>query len=212
MPDCSYCGAAFDDEGEYLDHLAAAHETELRAIDRRRLEQREDDDGGLPVGPLVLGGVIGVALLLVVYVTVFLGNGGSTGAGDVAQQPGEVGSAHEHGTINVTIDGRTLDFSRERYQLAADPFHFEGGTDVWHKHATGVTLEYAMSTLGIDVSEDSVSVNGTTYSASDPGTSITVTVNGEPVDPKRYVIQGEPAADAEQGDHIRIVVETNGTK
>lgn len=210
MPDCSYCGAAFDDEGEYLDHLAAAHETELRAIDRRRLEQREDDDGGLPVGPLVLGGVIGVALLLVVYVTVFLGNGGSTGAGDVAQQPGEVGSAHEHGTINVTIDGQTLDFSRERYQLAADRFHFEGGTEVWHKHATGVTLAYAMSTLDIDVSEDSVTFDGTTYSASDPETSITITVNGEPVDPETYVIQGESAgADAEQGDHIRIVVETS---
>jgi hypothetical protein len=211
MPDCSYCGDAFDAEGEYLDHLAAEHESELSAIDHRRLKQREDDDSGLPIGPLVLGGVIGVALLLVVYVTVFLGDGSSTAAGDVAQQPGEMGSAHEHGTINVTIDGRTLDFSRERYQLAADRFHFEDGTDVWHKHATGVTVEYAMSTLGIEVSENSVRFDGTTYNESDPGTSITITVNGEPVDPATYVVQGESAANAEQGDHIRIGVETNST-
>lgn len=212
MPDCSYCGEAFDAEGEYLDHLAAEHEGELSAIDRRRVDQREDDGGGLPVGPLVLGGVIGLALLLVVYVTFFLGDGGSAAAGDVAQQPGDLGSAHQHGTINVTIDGRTLDFTRERYQLAADRFHFEGGTDVWHKHASGVTIEFAMSTLGLEVSEDSVTFNGTTYDASDPGTSIAITVDGEPVDPQTYVMQGvQSAANARQGDHVRIVVQTNSS-
>lgn len=212
MPDCSYCEETFDAEGEYLEHLATEHETELSAIDRRRVEQRDDDDSGLPVGPLILGGVIGVALLLVVYVTLFLGDGSPAAAGDVAQEPGELDTAHEHGTIDVTIDGQTLDFSRERYQLAAQRFHFEGGTDIWHKHATGVTIEYAMSTLGIGVSEDSVTFDGTTYNESDPGTSITITANDEPVDPETYVIQGaQSAADAAQGDHVRIVVRTNSS-
>jgi len=212
MPECSYCGESFDDEGEYLDHLGAEHGGELSAIDQRRVGQREDDGGGLPLGPIVLGGVIGVALLLVVYVTFFLGGGSSAVAGDVAQEPGGMGSAHEHGTINVTIDGQTLDFTRERYQLEADRFHFEGGTDVWHKHATGVTIEFAMATLGIEVSEDSVTFDGTTYNESDPGTSITITADGEPVDPQTYVMQGVPSAtNAGQGDHIRIVVRTNSS-
>lgn len=211
MEECSYCGQSFDNEEAYLAHLAGEHEGELSAIDRRRVEGHgaEREGGGLPTGPLVLGVVLGVAVLLVVYVTLFMGSGAS--GADV----GQVGSAHEHGTINVTIDGETLDFSRDRYQVGETGnrrLHFEGGTAVWHKHATGITVEYALSVHGIQVTEDSVTVDGTTYRASDPGTEVTVEVNGEPVDPSEYVIQGASAASAaEQGDHIRVVVRTNGS-
>jgi hypothetical protein len=211
MEECSYCGQSFDDEGAYLAHLADEHEGELSAIDRRRVEGYEADreSGGLPTGPLVLGIVLGVAVLLVVYVTLFMGSGASDA--DV----GQAGTAHEHGTLNVTIDGETLDFSRDRYQARETGnrrFHFEGGTAVWHKHATGVTVEYALNAHGIQVSEDTVTVDGTTYRASDPGTEVVVEVNGESVDPGEYVIQGASSASAaEQGDHIRVVVRTNGS-
>jgi sulfur carrier protein ThiS len=41
---------------------------------------------------------------------------------------------------------------------------------------------------------------------------VVVEVNGEPVDPSQYVIQGtETASAADQGDHIRVVVRTNAT-
>lgn len=210
MEECSYCGQSFDDEEGYLVHLADEHEGELSAIDRRRVEGYEADrgSGGLPTGPLVLGVVFGVAVLLVIYVTLFMGTG--AGAADV----GRAGTAHEHGTINVTIDGQTVDFSQERYQVTEagnSRFHFEGGTAVWHKHATGVTLEYALGVHGIEVSEDSVTVDGTTYRASDPGTEVVVQVNGESVDPSEYVVRGASSASAaEQGDHIRVVVRTDG--
>jgi hypothetical protein len=214
MPECSYCGDSFDGEDEYLDHLAS-HEGELSAIDRRRVANHDTgDDGGLPTGPAILAGVVGFAVVVVVYVTVFMNSGATAGGGsvapaDAAQQPGPLRSAHEHGTINVTIDGQTLDFSQEEYQLAADKFHFEGGTDVWHKHATGVTVEWAMATLGIGVSEDSVTFEGTTYHEGDPNTTVSVRVNGEPVDPTTYVLQGGPDSNPEQGDHLRIVVRTD---
>lgn len=211
MEECSYCGQSFDEEEAYLAHLADEHGEELSAIDRRRVEGHEADrgNGGLPTGPLVLGVVFGVAVLLVVYVTLFMGGG--AGAADV----GRAGTVHEHGTINVTIDGQTVDFSRDRYQARETGnrrFHFEGGTAVWHKHATGVTVEYALNVHGIQVGEDSVTFDGTTYRASDPGTEVVIEVNGEPVDPSEYVIQGASSASAaEQGDHIRVVVRTNGS-
>lgn len=227
MPDCNYCGQSFDDEQSYLRHLDAEHGGELGTIDRRRVEEEfgGDGDSGLPTGPLVLGFVLLVAVLIVVYVLFFLGGGGASPAtgseadvdggaslDTVAQSPGPVNTAHEHGTIEVVIDGRRVDFSRQQYQLQADEFHFENRDGrVWHKHATDVTLEWAMATLDIGVSEDTVVFDGQVYRDSDPDTSVTVEVNGDPVDPQTYVLQGASDANPEQGDSVRIVVETNGS-
>ncbi|ELZ26851.1 hypothetical protein C475_07951 [Halosimplex carlsbadense 2-9-1] len=81
MPDCDYCGATFDGEDAYLDHLAADHEGELGSIDRRRVAERDpDDDGGFRVGPAVLVGLLAVAGGLVVYVTFLMGGSGGTAA------------------------------------------------------------------------------------------------------------------------------------
>lgn len=228
MPDCTYCEDSFDDEQAYLQHLADEHEGELGTIDQRRVEEEldGDDEFEIPTGPLVLGIVLGIAVLIVVYVVFFFGSGdaspapgsnsGSVAGADAAstanitQTPGPVRSAHEHGTIEVSIDGQQLDFSQPGYQQLADRFHFENQNGrIWHTHATGVTLEWAMATLDIGVSEDTVVFDGTVYRDSDPGTDVTVAVNGEPVDPQTYVLEGESDANARQGDHVRIAVETN---
>jgi len=225
MPECSYCGESFEDETSHARHLRDEHEGELGTIDQRRVEETLDDDtGGIPTGPLVLGLVVLAAVLVVVYVVVFVGGGdaspatettadldaGAASLDEVAQTPGPAGSAHEHGTIEVVIDGQEIDFSRETYQLQADKFHFEGGDGrIWHTHATGVTLEWAMATLNIGVSEDTVVFDGTVYRDSDPGTDVTVEVNGQPVDPQSYVLEGTSAANAQNGDHVRIIVETD---
>ena len=218
MRECDYCGDSFDDEESLLEHLQTDHEGELGAIDRRRVEEALDsDDDGPPTGPIVLGVVLGVSVLIGAYV-VFAGGAGVEGETingiDVEQTPGEVSeAAHGHGTINVTVEGERIDFGDPDYQRPREfgAFHFEGGDGrVWHKHADGVTLEYAMATLGIDVSRDSVAIDGETYRDSDAGTSVTVTVDGEPVDPARYELQGAGVADAADGDTIRIVVTTDG--
>ena len=198
MPDCDYCGDSFNDEEAYLHHLGDEHEGELGAIDRRRVEEELDDgESKRPTGPLVLGLVLFAAVLVVVYV-VFVGGGdaspateadtdgdaGEASLAEIEQTPGPTGSAHGHGTIEVVIDRRTIDFSRQEYQLLADEFHFEGGDGrVWHAHATGITLEWAMATLNIGVSEDTVVFEETLSRDSDPGTDVTVEVDGEPVDP-----------------------------
>jgi hypothetical protein len=78
MPDCGYCEETFDDEDAYLAHLRDAHEAELSRIDRRRVRQSMEDDGGSRV--IVYGAVAVVLVLLAaaVYVTVLSGDGGST--------------------------------------------------------------------------------------------------------------------------------------
>ncbi|WP_436931408.1 DUF3105 domain-containing protein [Halosimplex halobium] len=81
MPDCDYCGATVDGEDAYLDHLAAEHEGELGSIDQRRVAEREgDDDGGIPLGPAILVGLLALAGGLVVYVTFLMGGSGGTAA------------------------------------------------------------------------------------------------------------------------------------
>lgn len=202
MPDCRHCGASLADDETYAAHLEDEHGGELGAIDRRRIEAHaEDDERSIPVAPLVVGVVLfgGVAVLVAAWVA-FAGGGPGAGT-DAAEQPTALGSVHTHGTIEVAVDGDRVDFSRDRYQFNDDAFHFENGDgSEWHVHAEGVTLEYAMATLGFDVAADAVTFDGTTYRGSDDGTSVAVTVNGEAVVPSEYVLQ--------EGDRIRVVLES----
>lgn len=199
MPECSYCGESFDSEGAELDHLRAEHADELGPIDRRRVGLEDGDEGGLPTGPIALGVVLVAAVAVVGYV-VFAGGGGETSGG-----PTNIGSVHYHGTINMTVTGERVDFGRPTYQRPqANPaFHFEGGDGTqWHAHAQGVTLAYAMGTLGINVTDSTVEFEGRTYRDGSAGTTVIVAVNGNDVDPSRYVLQ--------RGDHVRIVVRREG--
>jgi sulfur carrier protein ThiS len=210
MPDCDYCGESFGDEDASLEHLRAEHYDELGSIDKRRVDAQTGagDDGGVPVGPLAVGGIVLAAAAIVGYVVFVAGGSGGDGATvngiEVAQTPtgpAYESDVHDHGTINMTVAGERVDFSQRQYQLQSDPFHFENGDgERWHVHAPGVTLEYGMATLGIDVSESTVTFDGTTYSDGDSGTDVVVEVNGDSVTPSDYVLQ--------DGDHVRIVVRT----
>jgi hypothetical protein len=114
MPECDYCDAAFEDEQSHLEHVHEDHEGELGAIDRRRVEAAvtSDDDGGLPTGPIVLGVVIGISVLIGGYV-IFVGGSGSEGAVNgisVERTPGQVfESAHGHETVSSTVEGEPVD-------------------------------------------------------------------------------------------------------
>ncbi|MGB9954800.1 hypothetical protein ACOZ4B_00175 (plasmid) [Haloferax prahovense] len=111
---------------------------------------------------------------------------------------------HVHGTIDFTVDGERLDFSRDKYQQAGhnDHFHFEGGhANPWHAHSAHVTLAYGMSTLdGINMTDEGVTYNGTTYAYDGDGDNATanVTVNGESVDPTDYYLKN--------GDSVSIEI------
>lgn len=113
----------------------------------------------------------------------------------------EESTDHQHGTIEVRVDGETLNLSRDQFQHQHDYFHLEGGDgETWHAHTWHATMGWALSTLDINVTSDTVTVDGTTYDASDSDTTVRVTVNGEPVEnPRDYRLK--------DGDQIVIVVE-----
>lgn len=114
---------------------------------------------------------------------------------------------HVHGTIEMTVNGEAVNFSRPKYETPGhnQHFHFEGDTaPLWHAHSWSVTLGYAVDTLpGMDVTEDSVTYDNTTYERSDSGTSLTIAVNGDPVDPSTYVLK--------DGDEVTIEVESTNS-
>ena len=206
MPDCDHCGDSFDDETAYLAHLDAEHADELGAIEQRRVEDLdEDEDDGIGTGPLALGGVVVAAAVLVAYLVFVAGGTGSGGVPasveEVAQQPTDTGSVHYHGTMEIVVAGDRVDLSQDRYQLADRGFHFERGNgEQWHAHARGVTLEYALATLDIGATADSVWYDDTRYTNGE-NANVTLAVNGEVVNPKEYVLQ--------QGDTVRVVIRPN---
>lgn len=114
---------------------------------------------------------------------------------------------HVHGTVDMTVNGESVNFSQDKYKTPGHNqfFHFEGNSaPKWHAHTWGVTIQYGMGTLpGINVTDDSVTFDNTTYESSEDGTSITVEVNGESVDPSTYVLK--------DGDELTIEVESSGS-
>lgn len=202
MVRCRYCDGSFDDDEALLSHLASEHDpAELSRIDRRRVEGVASAGGdGVPVGTIAGVGIGAVVIVGMLAAVVLLG-----GAGD--------GPVHEHGLMEVTIDGESFDFANDPALINADPaFHFHGGNHVWHVHAEGVTLAEALATIGIEVAEGGtvLEYDGEVYDDADPDTTVSITVNGEPVDPSEHVLEGVPGETVEaaaEGDHVVVVVE-----
>lgn len=91
MVECEHCGDAFDTEEAYLDHLATEHESELGAIDRRRIAAARGggggDGGGLPTTGLLYGSVVLVVAAVFIWFAFFSGGGGGDGGGDLNATP-----------------------------------------------------------------------------------------------------------------------------
>ena len=211
MPECDYCDRSFDGEGAYLEHLDAEHHGELGRIDRRRVESHVSSDGvGVP--PTAVYGVAALVVLAIAGAGMYYVVGAFTGEGQV----------HEHGTIELVIDGQAVDFNQQQYYTPrtvgagqAQSFHFHQGQDnIWHLHPNDpgrLTLAEGMDWLGIELTADRLAFEDATYDGTDSGTSVDVRVNGEPTDPVTYELHGTTTVDnAHEGDAIEIHVETDG--
>ncbi len=103
MSDCDYCEASFDGEDAYLDHLAAAHDGELSAIDRRRVDNHESDgDGGVPTTTVVAG--LAVVGLVALVGALLLGSGSGPGGGQTTD-----GTVTAEGNTIVSFGGSAPD-------------------------------------------------------------------------------------------------------
>ncbi|AGB36132.1 hypothetical protein [Natronococcus occultus] len=197
---CPYCGRSVPDE-EYPGHLERAHEDELEGLDRR-LVARRSGSRSRPRKLYVLGGVV-LVLFAAAYLAIFALSSATSPETTAVQQPDPDAPTHLHGAIHLEYDGAVVDFDDPMYIERDGCFHFHAYDDAerWHVHCEDVTLEYALGTLGFELSADSLAVDGETFSEDDPGTTVSTTVDGERVDPERYVL--------EDGDDVRVVVETN---
>lgn len=98
------------------------------------------------------------------------------------------GTTHEHVAFVVAVNGRRIDFSRRQFQLRSRKVHFENGNGTLiHKHADGVTIDYTLNTLGMDLAGDCLRL-GDQYTYCEDGGTLNVTANGEPV-PRWYEIR-----------------------
>ncbi len=202
--DCSYCTETFDNEATYLDHLESAHYTELGTIDKRRVAGRTTTSGSGGYPPMVYYGAVAAVVLIAFGLVGLL----ITSFGGTDEQ------IHEHGTLEVTINGESIDFGDPQYTAEgqnANSFHFHtGDSDVWHLHPTRQTLGESMANLGFELTDSAITIDGETYDDDHPETSVSVTVNGESVGPE-YELEGVgPVEEARQGagDNIKIVIET----
>lgn len=209
---CPYCGESVHDDA-YVDHLAKRHDGELSRIDRRLVGDRAGaaNDRSRRRHLYVGGGII-LMVFALGYLAIF--SGAVSSDPPVAQEPDREAPMHVHGTITVAIDGEEIDFDQARYIERDVCFHFHGYDDaeVWHAHCEGLTLEYALWTIDMDVSDDEVTIEGETYSVDDPDTTVELTVNGEEVDPETYELEGVGPTDEARdgaGDDIRLIVETD---
>lgn len=198
MPDCDYCDEAFDGEEAYLDHLAAEHDGELGRIDRRRVDAHTSA-GGIDVPPTVIYGVAAVAL-------VALALGGTYYVADALSTPPTV---HEHGSLQLTIDGEPVQFHQQEQYVRpggeAEPdFHFHSNRPgLWHMHPDQpgrLTVSEAFAAMNVELTAERLVIDGETYDATQDGVELTVTVNGEPVDPESHVL--------EEDDELVVEVQT----
>ena len=103
---------------------------------------------------------------------------------------GALGSTHIHADVKVYIDGKAIDFSGQKYQLATSYIHFEEGVgEVIHIHATGLTAGHMLNSLKIPLDGGCITVEGIKH-CQDSKNLLKLYVNGKKADSiNDYVFQ-----------------------
>lgn len=106
---------------------------------------------------------------------------------------GELESTHEHMTMFIVIDGKIINLTDDKYMLKDYYSHLEDDNGfVIHKHAKGVTLSYFLTTLGINLTQDCITIDTGRQYCSSPTTGkiLRVIVNGNTIkDPDMYELK-----------------------
>ncbi len=209
---CDKCGRSVDSRREEIEHLLEQHDDTVTSHEKdelkRELNDLDDDEGrSFPLrtvakAVLVLAVLVGGGYALASTGVIEFSADGSSGPGDVALGP--AGSTHEHAQFSVVVNGESIDFSKPQYQYqqTQNPrIHFEGGDgSTIHKHATGVTIGFALESLNMGINATCLQVHADTYCENDTAT-LETTVNGNVIeDPASHVIR--------DGETVRISYES----
>jgi len=104
---------------------------------------------------------------------------------------GPLNSTHDHADFIVYINGESIDFSLDEFQLRSNYVHLEGGDgNVIHLHAINLNLGFFIQTLGMRLTSTSISIQGGQVYDNGAGREVNVFVNGVSIDnPTNYIVQ-----------------------
>ena len=180
MHKCDQCDREFNTEEGLNQHKADKHgmsRHEKKEIKRHKEEERKEEINKKVKSKKMKKWII-VAVIIIALVA-----GGYYAFTLIPSSPssnvvvGPAGSTHIHQDIKVYMNGKAIDFSQPKYQLRSRLVHFEGGDgNVMHTHATGMTLGYALETMGIQLT-DCLAIDGTKY-CDEGNKTVKVYVNG----------------------------------
>lgn len=73
---------------------------------------------------------------------------------------GELESTHIHAHLKIYLNNKALDLSTSNYQSKSEFVHLEDGVgELIHVHATGITLEQFLYTLGMNSNESCIAID-----------------------------------------------------
>jgi hypothetical protein len=119
---------------------------------------------------------------------------GKKGAVDVVPTPGVPGAQHWHASLVVYVNGKAFNFLDKKYMLQSKLVHFEDNDPyIVHKHTTGVTIPYFLSTLKVFMDNSCIDFQNLEVPekyCTNATNTLRFLVNGEEVkDPVHYDIQ-----------------------
>lgn len=115
-------------------------------------------------------------------------------------------AAHDHGSLDIVIDGELVDLDQPRFHDLHPEFHIHPGYgNRWHHHPRHLgamfgfeplTLRQALSAVGLDLAGDRLVFDGSSFDLLDTTTELSVLVGVVEVDVDRHIV----------GDGDRITV------
>ncbi len=161
---CEICGKKFGDQKSLAQHIEAKHSKEEKQF-RQKKASRSTKKIGLYLG-------IGVAIIGILYVFFLATQVAPTGIGPV-------GEIHIHFPLKVVINGEQYNFEQPQFIERNHATHFHSGAaDKIHVHARGVTVDYFLKSIGINISNGCMEFNKATYCTA-TGKKLSLLINGQ---------------------------------
>jgi hypothetical protein len=195
---CEVCGGAFgnaiavqqhkldrhgigDARQMKKEHEPTSHELKeqrRKEAEAARMAQESATKKAKDMKRTAIYGGIAIAIVGIIVVAMSLPK---TPTDNTRPQLGPLGGIHTHQDFKMYMNGQPVDFSQAKYQLRAQHVHFEGGDgDVTHVHATGVTLGYALETLGMKLTNECLTPDTGGPLCNTDSSTLKLYVNGRP--------------------------------